>query len=62
MGQKSAPIRALPDSRAVPSKIDQDDAYHRAQSRAQDMAKDREDPIPGDVEDRARAIRRKNHK
>lgn len=54
-----ASIRDLPNSRANPEDIDQDDAYNRAQARAQDVAQDRLDPQPGPVEKRDRASRRR---
>jgi len=38
--------------------VNADEAYNRQNYRAQDVAKDREDPQPGPVEDRARAMRR----
>ena len=39
--------------------IDADDAYNRAKNRGDDITKDREDPQPGPVENRRRAVDRK---
>lgn len=41
-----------------PQAIDADDAYNKIQFRAQDTAKDREDPQVGPVENRSRTIDR----
>ena len=42
-----------------PQSIDSDDAYNLIQFRAQDTAKDREDPQVGPLENRGRTIDRK---
>lgn len=42
-----------------PQKVNADEAYLRSQYRAQDVAKDREDPQVGNVENRSRTADRK---